>query len=138
MFSKTFEVVNGDCRATVTVKTETGFAAIDRMTAEVSLGVYDADDTGKLKLSGREWTRRKQFATAWSQSEIVDGNLGFEWCDAPFDSDAMMACYEAWGALPGPVVMTWLNAVNMVDIPPNDPELLPRDKVEKKSAVTPE
>lgn len=137
MQRKTFEITNGDCQATVTVRTEDGFAAIDRQTVEVSLGIYDQDEDKKLKISDREWIRRKQFAAVWSQSEI-SGDLGFVWCESSSDSSALEDCYQAWGKLPGKVVMDWLGAINTVDTPPNDPELLPPDKLEKKSETTPE
>lgn len=137
MQSKSFSVKNGDCEATVTVRTEDGFAAIDRMTAEVSLGVYETVEDGTLKISSREWNKRKQFAAAWSQSE-VSGDLGFEWCDAPFDSDALMITYQAWGKLPGSTILQWLNAVNAVDTLPNDPDLVPPDKLRPEKKTTSE
>jgi hypothetical protein len=137
MQRKTFEIINGDCKATVTVRTEDGFAAIDRQTAEVSLGVYEKDDEGNLKVSDREWIRRKQFAAAWSQSEVA-GDLGFAWCETSSDSHALEACYQAWGRLPGAAVMQWLGAVNTVDTAPNDPDLVPPDKLNPEKKTTPE
>jgi len=136
MQPKTIEIINGDCRATVTVRAEDGFAAIDRMTAEVSLEVYATTDDGDLKISSRDWGRRKQFAAAWSQSEVV-GDLGFEWCESPFDAEGMLACYLAWGKLPGECVLQWLNAVNAVDQLPNDPDLLPPELLSQKKETIP-
>lgn len=136
MLTKTFEY-NG---ATITVRTEDGNAYIDRMSADNVLGIYETHDEddpkkgyvkGERKLSQRIATRRTQFAAAYVQSEIK-GDLGFKWPDSPVDADEMLAACEAWLALPGSVVGQWMNAVFMVNVAPNDPDLKPPDDVDPK------
>lgn len=127
MQSKTFSL-NG---ATITVTTETGRAYIDRMAAEVTLGVYD-----KESVSNRDAFHRIQFAAVYAQSEI-EGHLPFEWPQSPSDREAMRAACEAWLAMPGADVATWIGAVNEVNVTPNDPDLKPPESVEKKDSSSP-
>lgn len=126
--------------ATITVRTEDGSAYIDRMTAEITLGLYETfeeDDPaqghvkGERVLSPRVAFKRTQFAAVWAQSD-VEGDLGFEWPQSPLDQEAMLSGCEAWLALPGRIVGQWINEVNMVNMAPNDPDLKPPEEVEKK------
>lgn len=121
MHTKTF-AYNG---ATIRVSTETGGMYIDRMVAEITLGIYDNG------LSTREAMRRGQFAAVYCQSE-VEGTLGFTWPENPGDKDTMLTACEAWLALPGGVVKEWISTVNQVNDTPNDPDLKPPEQVEKK------
>jgi hypothetical protein len=135
MQHKTFAVLNGDCRASVTVRTETGRMRIRRMTAEVTLDVHEQNKKGEFVLSFDELMERQQFAAVWSQSE-VEGNLGFEWPASALDKAAFLAACEAWLNLPGETVNNWLIEVQTVNLTPNDPDLLPPEAVSQKKERT--
>lgn len=134
MHKKTFSI-NG---ATITVRTQDGSAYIDKMSAEVALGLYRTHETdgdghtkGERVLPRRVSMQRTQFATVWAQSE-VEGDLGFEWPEAAFDEDEMIAACEAWLKLPGTAVGEWINAIYTVNVSPNDPDLKPPEQVDPK------
>jgi len=125
MQTKTFSH-NG---ATITVQTTTGATILDQRAAEVTLGVYDNSVPQRTRY------HRIKFAEAYAHSTI-EGTLGFDWPEVPFDRDAMAAACEAWLALPGEVIEQWVNELVLVNTTPNDPDLKPPEAVEKKDAKT--
>lgn len=136
MQRKTFEIVNGDCKATVTVTTETGRTFLNRQMAEVMLGIFETDKEGKTKLPSLDQYHREQFAAAFAWS-TVEGDLGFAWPENPFDTGLPEAC-ESWLNLPGTAVRDWLLAMNEVSRTPNDPDLKPPELVSQKKETSPE
>lgn len=131
MQSKTFSVNGGVRNATITVSTETGRMRIKRMTAEVTLDIHAEDKDGERLLSFDDILARQHFAAAYAQS-VVEGNLGFDWPESTSDKAGLLAACEAWLDLPGETVNDWLNAVHLVNMTPNDPDLKPPEAVDPK------
>ena len=122
MHSKTFKL-NG---ATIEVAPETGAIYIDKMVAEITLEVHSPDTPTRVAF------HRQQYAAAYAHSKIVDGHLGFEWPDSPNNKEAMLTACDAWLQLPGNDVARWISTINEVQLPPNDPDLLPAEMVSQK------
>lgn len=132
MESKSFSY-NG---ATVTVRTETGRMYIRRLSAQFALGLSAQGPDGKRLVTNDEFMERTQFAAVFVQSE-VEGDLGFVWPESVHDASAMQTACEGWLNLPVKVIRLWMEAINEVDTPPNDPDLLPPESVQKKGSKTP-
>lgn len=115
--------------ATITVHTQTGRDYLDAQIVQVRLGAITMQDV-------RQRIYVNRFSEAYSQS-TVEGELGFEWPESPVDEVQLQIAFEGWLNLPGSVMEQWLNTLELVNTPPNDPDLLPPEQVSEAKKKTP-
>lgn len=125
MLIRNFEPLPGVC---ITVKTEDGRALFTKHIIYSKLA--------ELTLDNNTVEFVIKFAAAYSQS-AVSGDLGFDWPALSDNSDAWEAAFNAWLALPAPIIRRWFEEIAAVDAPPNERDLLPPTDESKKSEANP-
>jgi hypothetical protein len=116
MLIKTFELLPGIC---VTVQTETGGSYMDKE--------YLYTKLQPSQLAERDGVRMVTFIQAVAQTKSLTGDLGFVWPNAAADIAELMVAFEWYITLPRDPFVVWLNAIDEVNRPPVDPDLVPEN-----------
>lgn len=96
----------------------------DRLNRDIILGKLQREGVG-------DPLSRYTFATLVSQSTVV----GMPWIDAVSTPEEITATFEAWLNLDGALYDLWGGEFEIVNLPMNDPDLIPADRLtdEKKA-----
>lgn len=116
----------------IAVEDETGAAALDQQVIFSKLLPFlpkPLPDTVENRLV--------RFAEAVTQSRVVEGSLGFDWPTAASSAEELHTAFQAWIKLRGQLINRWLKVMRDVNTDPNDPDLLPSNKVDEKKEKTP-
>lgn len=95
----------------------------DRLVRDTVLGKLQRDGIGDAP-------SRFAFATAVAQSTVT----GMQWVDASADAEELKAAFNRWLDMDGALYDEWDHALYVVNLPMNNPDLLPPEQLtaEKK------
>lgn len=111
---------------TITVHTATGEDELDADIIRVTLG-NPTDFRGAYKAG--------VFARIVTQTDKVDGDLGFTLPSRLADAEALQAGMDALMAAPGALVRDWVNALQAADKAPGDADTTPEAVAAPKKAA---
>jgi hypothetical protein len=121
---KTVEI-NG---ARVTVRSSTGWTATDRhaVMRDLYRSLGKLNEKRKVyEVGPRLEERIEVLGMLIAQTESVEGDLGFAWPGETATDDELRAVHEGIDGLPADAVLQWIQAINLVDKAPGNPDLAP-------------